>query len=270
MFAWTARKTRVRGDDLKEYNTRGRVPQMFETMAVFIRDEVAKPNLGPLTDKYIPYVWTIFFLILFANVLGLIPIGYALYAATGEYSLSHFGGTATATLSLNAMLAMMSFAMVIFVGIREAGTKDFFNHFNPVGWEGIGNKLVLGPMLFLLEWMGLIIKCAVLAMRLFGTMMAGHVAVGAIIGLIYLAGQTSAVLGYGVGIGVVLLNSALMLLELFIAMLQAFIFTFLTVLFIAAGAVHHDEEHAHEQEHEPEYEEPEVRANVVGAGGSGF
>ena len=100
-------------------------------------------------------------------------------------------------------------------------------------------------MLFVLEWMGLLIKCTVLAMRLFGTMMAGHLVISAFVMLIFTAAEVGSALGYGVGIAVVFGGTVLTLLELFICMLQAFIFTFLTVLFISSGAVHAHEEHEH-------------------------
>lgn len=265
-FAYAAKRIKPRGEGIEVYETPGIFAQLLETICVFIREEVARPNLRYLTDKYIPYIWSVFFLILFANLLGLVPIGYFLVTITGGAfpGLSHIGGTATANLALNGVLAICSFLMVIIVGVREVGTKNFLNHFNPIGWEGVGNKLLLGPMLFLLEWMGLIIKCVVLAMRLFGTMMAGHLAMGAFVGLIVTAGAYSTALGYGVGIGVVLANTGLMLLEIFIALLQAFIFTFLTVLFIATGAVHDHEEHGHDHEAEDPYVEPEVRNAPIG------
>jgi F-type H+-transporting ATPase subunit a len=109
--------------------------------------------------------------------------------------------------------------------------------------------------LYVLEWLGLFIKCTVLAMRLFGTMMAGHLVVAAIVGLIFTAASVSHMLGYGVSIAVILGCIALTLLELFICMLQAFIFTFLTVLFISTVAAHHGE---HEEHHDPLSDESQM------------
>jgi F-type H+-transporting ATPase subunit a len=223
--------------------------KLFETMAVFIRDEVARPNLGHLTDKYMPYLWTIFFFILFANILGLVPFGPLLGLVTGDlHTYEYYGGTATSNLALTGILAIGSFIAVIGIGIREAGASHFIGHFNPVGWKHrFPDALMMvpiGAMLFVLEWMGLVIKCAVLAMRLFGTMMAGHLVIAAFVMLIFTAAEVSVALGYGVGLAVLLGGTILTLLELFICCLQAFIFTFLTVLFISTGAVHeHEEEH---------------------------
>ncbi|MEM6689329.1 MAG: F0F1 ATP synthase subunit A [Planctomycetota bacterium] len=247
VFAWVSRKISTKsGKGLEAFQTKGRLSQLFETLCAFIRDEVAYPNLGHLTDKYIPYIWTIFFFILFSNVIGIMPIGYALALFTGDSHFEHFGGTATGNLALNSMLALLSLIMIIWISIRETSAKEFFNHFNPIGWDGGIGMLPIALLLYVLEWLSLFIKCVVLAMRLFGTMMAGHLVLAAFVGLIFAAQELGNGAGYGVGILVVLMGTALTLLELFVCFLQAFIFTFLTVLFIAATAVHHDE-HGHEE-----------------------
>lgn len=248
-FWWLSTKLRPSAEGAALRSGRGRMTQLLETMCVFVRDEVARPNLGHLTDKYIPYLWTVFFFILFANVLGLIPFGYVLQLITGDSHFSHWGGTATSNLSLNIVLAIGSFIAIVGIGVREAGVGHFLGHFNPVGWKheypAAVIMLPIGLMLFVLEWMGLLIKCTVLAMRLFGTMMAGHLVITAFVMLIFTAANASAGLGYGVGVAVVVGGTMLTLLELFICLLQAFIFTFLTVLFISSGAVHEHEEHEH-------------------------
>ena len=245
VFWYVAQKVRVKGDGLQAYQTRGRFAQLFETMCTFIRDEVVRPNLHELTDKYIYYVWTVFFFVLFANVLGLVPIGPIAYALTGgDPHALHLGGTATGNLSLNVMLALGSFIAILYIGIKETGAKAFFAHFNPIGWDD-PMMLLIGIPLYFLEWLGLIIKCVVLAMRLFGTMMAGHLVIAAFVGLVFSAAKVSAGLAYGVEIAVIGGGIVLTLLELFICFLQAFIFTFLTVLFISLVASHH-----HDDDHE--------------------
>ena len=88
----------MKSNDLASYQTRGRFSQLFETMLTFIRDEVARPNLHELTDKYIYYIWTVFFFVLFANVLGIIPFGSMAFLATGDKhtgALGRFGDRAT-------------------------------------------------------------------------------------------------------------------------------------------------------------------------------
>lgn len=229
-----------RSAGVEGYVTKGVFANLMETLCVFIREEVARPNLEHLTDKYIKYLWTVFFFVLFCNLLGMIPVGPILVLFATTFGLhdpshwSHWGGTATGNLSLNLPLALLSLIMIVGVGIKEAGVKHFAAHFSP-------GSIWIAPMLVPLEIMGLLIKCTVLAMRLFGTMMAGHLVIAAFIGLIPFGLAT----GIGIGIPVVLGGTALMLLEVFIAMLQAFIFTFLTTLFIASFAVVHDE-HGHE------------------------
>ena len=248
-FFYVASKIRIGGQGLDAYRTKGRVGQLFETILTFLREEVARPNLGALTDKYIGYIWTIFFFILFANLLGLLPIGYVLQAITRDPHYSHFGGTATGNLSLNVMLAICSFIAIIYIGIKETGAKAFFAHFNPIGWDN-PKMLLIGLPLYVLEWMGLVIKCVVLAMRLFGTMMAGHLVIAAFVLLIFSAAKYSTALGFGVEAAVVVGGIGLTLLELFICFLQAFIFTFLTVLFISTVAAHHGD-HDHDENHDP-------------------
>jgi len=247
---WFARKISIyHGEGLGRYQTKGRVAQLFETICAFIRDEVAYPNLHGLTDKYIYYIWTVFFFILFANVLGVVPIGYILQLITGNDGFKHWGGSATGNLSLTGVLALLSLIMIIAIGIKETSVKDFFNHFNPIGWEGGLMMLPIALLLYVLEWLSLLIKCFVLAMRLFGTMMAGHLVLAAFVGLIFAARAASDGVAYAVAVPVVLAGTALTLLELFVCFLQAFIFTFLTVLFIAATAVHEHDEHLDDDPH---------------------
>jgi F-type H+-transporting ATPase subunit a len=229
----------------RDYVVTGVWWQLLETICVFVRDYVARPNLGKLTDKYVPYLWTVFFFILFCNLLGMVPTAkvaaISAYLVGGDISYwSNFGGTATGSIAMTIPLAFVAFIVINLAGIREAGV-DYFKHFNP-------GPLLMAPLLVPLEVMGLFIKSAVLAMRLFGTMMAGHLVIAAFIGLVGLT--ATAVSGLLVGFGVTLMGAALMALELFIALLQAFIFTFLTTLFIAQGAVHHHDDHDHD--HSPE------------------
>jgi len=249
-FSYAAARIRVTGGDREAYVTRGTMANLLETLCVFVRDQVAKPNLEHLTDKYIKYLWTVFFFILFCNLLGMVPLGYmmmliaSLFGVEGQAltNISHWGGTATGNLSLNIPLALMSLILIIAIGIREAGFAHFAAHFTP-------GPVWMAPLMVPLEIMGLLIKCTVLAMRLFGTMMAGHLVISAFLGLI----PVGLVASIGVGIPVVIGGTALMLLEVFIAMLQAFIFTFLTTLFIASFAVvHHEDDHGHDHAHEPQ------------------
>ena len=250
---YAGRRIRPSGKGIGAFQTDGRFAQAIETLCEFIRDSVVRPNLGSHTDKYIGYVWSIFFFVLFCNVLGLIPFGAMAQLISGDFSgstlIKNWGGTATSNLALNLILAVTSFVAVLFIGIREAGLKNFLSHFNPLGWEN-KKMLPVGIGLYVLEWLGLIIKCAVLALRLFGTMMAGHLVIAAFIAMIFSAAEFSQWLGFAVGIVVTIGCVLLMILETFIACLQAYIFTFLTVLFISMTIGHHEHEHGDEAAHD--------------------
>lgn len=267
-FVFVGRRVRVAGRGVDAHLTTGAVAQLFETILVFLRDEVAKPNLGHLADRYIYYIWTVFFFILYCNFLGMIPIGYigglvAPLLGGDPHVWGALGGTATSNLALNGPLAMCSLIAIVFIGIREAGLS-YFKHFAP-------GPAFMWPLLIPLEILSFFVKCTVLAMRLFGTMLAGHLVLASLVMMIFIFAEISQVIAYGVGIGVVALNLALSLLELFIALLQAFIFTFLTTLFIAQGAMHHDNhgeathdaelgpgerDQVHDAEYPPKYAQP--------------
>ncbi len=228
------------------YVTRGAFGQFFEVLCEFIREKVARPALGDLTDKYIYYIWSVFFFVLIANLLGMVPFGAIAALVTGDEHLAHWGGTATANLMVTGAMALLSLIAIIGIGIRENGGK-YFAHFAPIPiWLVMkGGKAAMLPLalfLVVLELMGVVIKSVILAVRLFGNIAAGHLVIAAVLGMI-IASKTL-VSGVALGSGVVLALTALNFLELFVAFLQAFIFTFLTVLFIAAGAVHHHDDHA--------------------------
>lgn len=246
VFSYVALRVRTRGEGVDAYVTKGRVAQMFEVICIYLRENVARPNLGDLTDKYIYYIWTVFFFVLFCNLLGLVPIGPIVALISGDPHASSVAGTATSNLNVTGALASISLVAIIGVGLREQGLKSFA-HFAPVPFKP-WPMIPLALFLIVLEATGLVIKVIVLAMRLFGNMLAGHLVLAALIAMIFTFAKVSATLGYAVGVGVMIGATAISLLEIFVAFLQAFIFTFLTVLFIAAGAMHHDD-HDHEEAH---------------------
>ena len=211
---------------------RGVVPtgmrNFFEAILQFLREDVVRPILGEHTDRYVPVIWTFFFLILTANVLGMIPLGAGLRNL--DVSLAHMGGTATGNLSVTVGLAACAFVFIHFAGIREQGLGHYLKNFVPhVHWSLL--------LLFIpLEILGAIVKPAVLALRLFANMMAGHLVLAVILGFAAI-GLARGGAFYGVTFASVLGATALSLLELFVALLQAYVFTFLTTLFVGA-AVH--------------------------------
>ncbi len=203
----------------KNHVTRGWFMNLFESLLLFIRDQVARPAIGGHgADQFLPYLWTLFFFILFNNLLGLVP---GLASATGNANVT-------------GVLAIMTLGTVILAGSREMGVAGF--------WKGIVPHLDVPPwlkpplwgLMFVIEVAGLFIKHIVLAVRLFANMFAGHVVLAVILGFIVMAKGPIfyPVMGASV-VGLVLLS----LLELFVAFLQAYIFTFLSALFIGS-AVH--------------------------------
>jgi F-type H+-transporting ATPase subunit a len=203
----------------RQHVSRGWFMNMFEALLLFIRDDVARPAIGGHgADRFLPYLWTVFFFVLFSNLLGMIP----------------GGASATGNINVTGTLALLTLGTVILAGIRELGFVGY--------WLGIVPHLdvpgVLKPFLWILmfaiEVAGLFIRHIVLAVRLFANMFAGHVVLAVILGFILMAKGFLywVIMPASIG-GVVLLS----LLELFVAVLQAYIFTFLSALFIGS-AVH--------------------------------
>ena len=208
----------------------------IEAICGFLRKEVAEPSLHEHTDRFIKFIWTVFFFILTMNLLGLVPI-----AAVTALGGVHLGGTATANIWVTGTLAVVTLLMMIFNGLRLGG-MHYIAHFNPGPWW-------LAPLLVPLEIIGLGAKAFSLAVRLFANMVAGHVLMAVLLGFILSAGAKSAAAGFGIAVPVVLGSVAISMLEIFVAFLQAFIFTFLTALFIGQSVVFHhgdghDEAHA--------------------------
>ncbi len=185
---------------------------MFEAIIVFLREDVVKPYLGHDAPRFEPYLYTVFFFVLFNNLMGLIP----------------GGASATGDISVTAALAILTFVIGLLAGMKEHGIFGFFKGLIPPGLP-----VVLVPLLFIVELMGLITKHFALAIRLFANMTAGHVVILALISLIFLfKSYLIALLPLvgAVGIG---------LLEVLVAMIQAYIFTMLSAVFIGA-AVHQE------------------------------
>jgi F-type H+-transporting ATPase subunit a len=206
----------------RRHVTRGPFLNAFEAMVMFIRDGVARPAIGGHgADQFLPYLWTVFFFVLFNNLLGLIP-GMA---------------SATGNINVTAVLAVMTLVTVVLAGMREMGVAGF--------WVGIvphmdvpgAIKPLLWGLMFMIEVAGLFIRHIVLAVRLFANMLAGHVVLSVILGFILMAWNLATWQWGAITAGSLVLVIALSLLELFVAFLQAYIFTFLSALFIGS-AVH--------------------------------
>ena len=189
----------------------------IESMVLYIRQEVALPNLGDHGEKYVPFVLTLFWFILFANVLGLIP----------------YGSTATGNISVTATLAIITFVMIEVAGIRANG----IGYLNTIFYWNKELPMALRvPMYFLMspiEVVGKISKPFALAIRLFANMTAGHIVVLGMISLIF-AFKSWLVIPAPIFMAV-----AIMFLELFVSFLQAFIFALLASVFIGTIRAHH-------------------------------
>jgi len=228
------------------YITKGRFAQMFEVICVYLRDEVARPLLGKRTDKLMPFLWTLFFFILANNLLGLVPLLDLMHLVNKDWrseGLTPIGGTATQNIWITGMLAVISAVFFNFIAIRHLGVGGYFGHMTA------GAPFPASILIFVLELASqLVIKPFALAMRLFANMTAGHILLATVVGFsaapvtkpIYIGGPVTAV-SVVAGVGI-------MLLEIFVSFMQAFVFMFLTTVFIALMD-HHDHEHGHEHEH---------------------
>ncbi|MEM9290756.1 MAG: F0F1 ATP synthase subunit A [Acidobacteriota bacterium] len=206
----------------------------LEAICDFLRKEVVEPNLHGYTDRFIKFFWSLFFFILTINLLGLIPF----HPVTALFLPKAIGGTATANIWVTATLAILCLLIWVYNGVTIGG-KEYFAHFCP-------GPMWLAPLLVPLEVIGLVAKVFSLAVRLFANMMAGHVLLAVLLGFILSAGQASVAAGLGIAVPVIAGSVAIFMLEIFVACLQAFIFTFLAALFLGQSIVfHHGEDHAH-------------------------
>ncbi|MHC4415770.1 MAG: F0F1 ATP synthase subunit A [Planctomycetota bacterium] len=228
----------------ERYLAKGRLTQLIELMVVYLRDQMIKPVIGEdATRIYLPYLLTVFFFILANNLLGLIPL-VDLQHLLGIDELTGgktwIGGTATSNLAVTGALALVSFLVIQVHGYQQLGVKGWLKHL--LG----GAPWWLFPIMVPVELAGHLIKPAALAIRLFANMVAGHTLLATLV----LFGYAAARGGSGLlGVGGITLASGIFavlisFLELFVAVLQAFIFMFLTAVFISLMS-HHDEHGEH-------------------------
>jgi F-type H+-transporting ATPase subunit a len=205
----------------------------IEAICEYLRDEIARPALQEHTDRFIKFIWTVFFFILTVNLLGLLPIGgLQLFGA-------HLGGTPTANPWITGTMALITLGMVVINGLRLGG-RHFLAHFNP-------GPIWLAWLLVPIEVIGLLARIFALIVRLCANMIAGHVLLAVLLSFIFQAAAKGIAAGLGVAVPVVLGSVAITLLEIFVALLQAFIFTFLTTLFIGQAVVFHHHDGHHEE-----------------------
>jgi F-type H+-transporting ATPase subunit a len=192
---------------------------VVEAFVLFIRDEIALKNIGHGGERFVPYIVSVFFFILFCNLLGLVP----------------WGSSATGNISVTAALAIMTFIVVEVAGMRELGAKGYARtiFYAPEGMSTamkIPMYLIMTPV----EFLGKLTKPFALAIRLFANMTAGHAVVLALTGLIVTAALGNALWAAPAPL---VMAIAIMILEIFVAFLQAYIFAMLSSVFI--GLIRH-------------------------------
>ncbi|MGD1006838.1 MAG: F0F1 ATP synthase subunit A [Ignavibacteriaceae bacterium] len=184
----------------------------LELIILFVRDEIVKPSIGKGFEPYLPYMLTLFFFILVSNLLGLVP----------------FATTITGNIAVTGTLAIISFIVTQYSGMKSYGVLKYLKGLVPAGMP-----VWIIPVMVLIELMGLFTKPFALCVRLFANMVAGHIVIFSLIGLIFIL---HTIYVAPVSVGFVLFIE---LLELLVAAIQAYVFTMLTALFI--GMAKHSE-----------------------------
>jgi F-type H+-transporting ATPase subunit a len=225
VFLWIAAFLLIVGLGIVGWqNSKRKVPRgfgnMIEIVIVFIRDEIVLPNMGPGGMKYIHYLLTTFFFILIMNLLGLFP----------------WGASATGNVNVTAGLAIIAFMMIQISAIRSQGVKHYLAHLTG------GVHWALWPIMIPIEILGLFTKPFALCIRLFANMTGGHLVILFLLGLIFIFAKIPYIAPVPV-----LFAVGINLLEIFVAFLQAYVFTMLTSLFMGLGM--QQEEHSTHKEH---------------------
>ncbi len=203
---------------------KGRFWNLFEAMLLFIRDEVARPTIGKKdADRFLPFIWNAFFFVLFCNLAGMIP----------------WAGSPTGALAVTGVLAATTLLVGLVAGMIRFGIVGYWTGLVPHMELPLVLAVFLKPMILVIEVLGLCIKHSVLAVRLLANMFAGHLVLAVLIAFIGATAESFIVLWLGVTFASVLGAAALSLLELFVAFLQAYIFAFLSALFIGMAVHQH-------------------------------
>ncbi|MDX1629867.1 MAG: F0F1 ATP synthase subunit A, partial [Fulvivirga sp.] len=189
------------------------IQSFFEPIIIFIKDEVVKPNIGRGYEKYLPFLLTLFFFILFGNILGLLP---------GAANL-------TGNIAVTMVLAVFTFLITNF-----SGNKHYWKHIFWTPGVPLPLKIIIVPV----EIIGIFTKPISLMIRLFVAITAGHIVILSLIGLVFIFHS------YLVGVGSTLIVLFINLIELLVAAIQAYVFTMFSALYIGLAT----EDHHHEEE----------------------
>lgn len=216
LFSWLARQ--IAGGE----RAKGRIANMFEAVLAYMKENVAEPAIGHHdAGKFVPLLWTLFFFILFCNLLGLVP----------------WLGNPTAAFGMTIAMAAVTFFAGLVMGSIKFGAVGYWKNQVPHMDLPIYIAVLVVPLLFAIEVIGLFIKHLVLAIRLLANMVAGHLV---LLGIMGIAVAAAASPNWAIAAPISILGStAFSMLELMVAFLQAYIFTFLSALFIGAAVHHH-------------------------------
>ncbi|MFY0650487.1 MAG: F0F1 ATP synthase subunit A [Cyclobacteriaceae bacterium] len=190
------------------------IQSFFEPIIVYVRDDMVKPNIGPKYEKYLPYLLTLFFFIWFGNLLGLLPAAANL----------------TGNIAITMTMAIATFVITLF-----SGRKTYWMHIldplgNSMGW---GAKFFLYLILWPIEIIGIFTKPFSLMIRLFANITAGHIIILSILSLTFITQSLA------VGVLSAVFASVMNLLELFVALLQAYVFTLLSAMYFGQAVEEH-------------------------------
>jgi F-type H+-transporting ATPase subunit a len=244
VVTWTVR--RYLGQDRK-------IPSGFmnalESVVEFVRDSIVLPNVGKKwVNTWTPLLLTFFIFILCANAIGLIPVFDTLAVLdhfvfrTGQDSfvkqLLHGGTTATANFNVTAALAMITFGAIIVAGSKAHG---FIKHWKNLVPHGLAWPIYI--LLIPIEIMGMFVRPFALTMRLAANMTGGHIAILSILSFVFLFTELFGRAAAGVGVGLAVsvpLSVGISFLEIIVVLVQAYVFTLLTAVFIGMAIhVHH-------------------------------
>lgn len=226
---------------IDDYRTQGIWANLVETVCVYLRNEVFRPVLGKDTDKFTPLLWTMFWFILISNFLGLVPFKDF---TGGILKLNHghgYGGTATQSIFVTAALALVAFVLINGVALAR-DPVGYFKHLTG------GAPWYLWFLMIPIEILGIFVKPFALCMRLFANMTGGHVVVAVMLMFIkMLIDNIGGPIGYGMSVLPFVATIGIYFLEIIVSVIQAFVFTFLTCLFLGQ-LIHHEHDTSHEHD----------------------
>ena len=258
-FASRRIQTGSESEGNRRFVTRGRLSQIVEVIVLYLRDQMLEPVLGEKqTRRWMPFLFTMFFFILTINLLGMIPLQdfQHLFHIFGDRVA--LGGTATANINVTIVLALFAFIAIQVHSFRELGFLGWLDHLTCGLTKGPKGLWLVVPIVFAVEFAGVFIKPVALAIRLFANMMGGHILLATVIMLPSMP-QMALEVGGGAWFGITFATGAfavaLTFLELFVAFLQAFVFMFLTAVFISLMS--------HEEHEEEDHDADDVAAEVA-------